>query len=427
MAVNINWNALQTPDFAGNAFQAQQAGQQMADRRQNALIQRNALERDQAARSAVAGPLATGDYAGAAKAAAPFDPKAAQAYLQLDETQRAAAKERATTLAGAAMSLKSVPYEQRKAQLAQMAAGLQQMGITPEQIQGFDPTDANIQAVVGQSMTAKDQFDRLDKDRTFQAGREDASQRQADRLADNARADRAQKERERADAARERRLLAAVSAAGGGGKAPSGYRYTPEGDLEAIPGGPRDPRSGGKAPQAEMQLRKEFDQQAEVKNYRTVSTAARQLDALVKGPPSAQKDIAIVYAYMRANDPNSVVREGEFATAQNAASLPDTMRNQINKVLKGERLNPKQRQEMVKTIRSIASASGERFATIADNYRGYAQQAGANPDHIVKYERRKTGGSPAQPSAQRLSPEQASKLPAGTRFIGADGVERVKH
>jgi len=35
--------------------------------------------------------------------------------------------------------------------------------------------------------------------------------------------------------------------------------------------------------------------------------------------------------------------------------------------------------------------------------------------------------APPQQQLQRLTPEQAANLPAGTRFIGVDGIERVKH
>jgi hypothetical protein len=37
------------------------------------------------------------------------------------------------------------------------------------------------------------------------------------------------------------------------------------------------------------------------------------------------------------------------------------------------------------------------------------------------------GSAPAQASGQRLSPADAAKLPSGTRFIGEDGVARVRH
>ncbi|WP_204128690.1 hypothetical protein, partial [Pseudomonas ogarae] len=59
--------------------------------------------------------------------------------------------------------------------------------------------------------------------------------------------------------------------------------------------------------------------------------------------PSAQNDLALIFSYMRMLDPASVVREGEFATAQNAAGVPDQIRNAYNKAVNGERLNPEQR------------------------------------------------------------------------------------
>ena len=42
---------------------------------------------------------------------------------------------------------------------------------------------------------------------------------------------------------------------------------------------------------------------------------------------------------MKLLDPGSVVREGEFATAENAAGVPERIRQQWNKALKGDRLD----------------------------------------------------------------------------------------
>lgn len=59
----------------------------------------------------------------------------------------------ATVLGNAATSLMGVPYEQRGARLQQMAPMLEQMGLDPQQIASFDPTDealSSIRAVQGQ-------------------------------------------------------------------------------------------------------------------------------------------------------------------------------------------------------------------------------------------------------------------------------------
>lgn len=59
----------------------------------------------------------------------------------------------ATVLGNAATSLMGVPYEQRGARLQQMAPMLEQMGLDPQQIAAFDPTDealSGIRAIQGQ-------------------------------------------------------------------------------------------------------------------------------------------------------------------------------------------------------------------------------------------------------------------------------------
>ena len=51
---------------------------------------------------------------------------------------------------------------------------------------------------------------------------------------------------------------------------------------------------------------------------------------------------------MKMLDPTSVVREGEFATAQNATGVPERIRNSFNKAMSGERLGQKQRTKFIR-------------------------------------------------------------------------------
>lgn len=68
---------------------------------------------------------------------------------------------------------------------------------------------------------------------------------------------------------------------------------------------------------------------------------------------TAAGDLALIFNYMKMLDPGSVVREGEFATAQNAAGVPDRVRNLYNNWKSGQRLNPKQRQDFRTQARKI--------------------------------------------------------------------------
>jgi hypothetical protein len=106
------------------------------------------------------------------------------------------------------------------------------------------------------------------------------------------------------------------------------------------------------------ELRKEFQALAEVKNAKTVSIHLTAIEKLVERqrqlkadgmPAHAANDIATVYNYMKVLDPTSVVREGEYATAQNAGSIPERWRNAYNKAIDGEFLSESMRSEMLES------------------------------------------------------------------------------
>jgi hypothetical protein len=83
--------------------------------------------------------------------------------------------------------------------------------------------------------------------------------------------------------------------------------------------------------------------------YRTLTAAA---DGARNGIPAAQ--IALVFSFMKTLDPTSVVRESEYATAENARGVPETVRNLWNKVKDGDRLTPGQVDDMVNEASAAA-------------------------------------------------------------------------
>ncbi|HKY81890.1 MAG TPA: transglycosylase SLT domain-containing protein [Sphingobium sp.] len=181
---------------------------------------------------------------------------------------------------------------------------------------------------------------------------------------------------------------------------PSGYRWADSSQtrLEPIPGGPGAGKPGGDR-KAEADLRKEFNQLQEVKDFKGARSAFYNIKSLAeKRNPTPQDDIALVFAYMKALDPTSVVREGEFATAQNAGSVPDNIRNAYNKAMNGTRLNPQQRNNMLQAATSTYLGVRSRYNERAREYRGYANDYEIGPDRIAKEYTdgpRRPAGSPA--------------------------------
>lgn len=205
--------------------------------------------------------------------------------------------------------------------------------------------------------------------------------------------------------------------------APSGYRYAPNGDLEPIPGGPAtrtNNAAGSVNRKAEADLRKQFDALPEVKRFKGIRAAREQVRAIVtKKNVTAQDDIALIFSYMKMLDPDSVVREGEFATAQNAAGVSDQVRNQWNKVLDGTRLNESQRRNIAGLVERLYQPERDAYNAAAETYRGYADDYGISPDRVA---RRYVTDAPKGGAPVRVrSVQEAQKLPAGTTFIAPNG------
>jgi polyhydroxyalkanoate synthesis regulator phasin len=86
---------------------------------------------------------------------------------------------------------------------------------------------------------------------------------------------------------------------------------------------------------------------------------------------------------MKVLDYNSTVREGEFATAQNAANVPDRIRNEYKKLMKGGRLQTKQRQEYVNAMKESAKTQFEQLQSVVSQYENIAKNNKVGFDDVM--------------------------------------------
>lgn len=100
---------------------------------------------------------------------------------------------------------------------------------------------------------------------------------------------------------------------------------------------------------------------------------------LKSAPADPAGDISFIFQYMKMLDPGSVVREGEFATAQNAASVPDQIRNLYNRAMKGTRLNATQRQQFLNTAQALTVEAQKRMDQQNAFIASRARAAGIDP------------------------------------------------
>jgi hypothetical protein len=114
--------------------------------------------------------------------------------------------------------------------------------------------------------------------------------------------------------------------------------------------------------------------------------AIRDAYSKIQGAARSQTgpgDISLVYGYMRMLDPGSTVREGEFATAQNAGGVPERIRAYWNKLVSGERLDPKVRQQFVDEAGKIYGQSRADYLKTRDMYSGIATRSNMDPRNVV--------------------------------------------
>lgn len=127
-------------------------------------------------------------------------------------------------------------------------------------------------------------------------------------------------------------------------------------------------------------LRQQFNQQA--KDFITVKDAYSKIEAATR-EPSAAGDLSLIFAYMRLLDPGSTVREGEFATAQNTAGVPDRVRSIYNRVVSGERLAETQRADFLTQAKNLFGEQLASHEELEGQYKGIAQKRGWDPDEAV--------------------------------------------
>lgn len=148
-------------------------------------------------------------------------------------------------------------------------------------------------------------------------------------------------------------------------------------------------------------FRKEFD--ALSKDFRTIRDSFERMKAATIDPSGAG-DIAVIFNFMKILDPGSVVRESEFATAENAAGVPDAIRNLWNKALTGEKI-AFNRDDFLKTARNLIKAQQNTQKTLIGRYTKLSNRFGLNPQDVITEVAGEQSAIPTSLQAIPFSPE----------------------
>jgi len=85
-------------------------------------------------------------------------------------------------------------------------------------------------------------------------------------------------------------------------------------------------------------------------------------------------DVSLIFAYMKMLDPNSVVREGEFATAEKTGGSADYLVNQANKIFGGGALQPSQRESFYAQARDLLQRKADSLTKVNDIAQNVAKE-----------------------------------------------------
>lgn len=132
-----------------------------------------------------------------------------------------------------------------------------------------------------------------------------------------------------------------------------------------------------KRPEAEGKFRKEYSDQTKV-HKETKSAYGRVLAS----SDDAVGDLSLIFGYMKMLDPASVVREGEFATAQNAAGVPERIQNVYNRIIGGERLSADQRRSFKAQAGKLYDVSAKQEKEVRGGIERIAKSYGLSSDRI---------------------------------------------
>lgn len=143
----------------------------------------------------------------------------------------------------------------------------------------------------------------------------------------------------------------------------------------------------------EQDIRKDYINTPEVKAFNEMKTSFGQITAGLNSK-SAAGDLTAATKFMKLLDPGSVVRESELYLAMDATGVLDKMANYHNRLLRGEKLTPSQREDFRNIANQLYKAAENTKLNYDRQYEDIARSNNLDPSKII------VGYKKQQPSSQ---------------------------
>lgn len=138
-------------------------------------------------------------------------------------------------------------------------------------------------------------------------------------------------------------------------------------------------------------------------------------------------DHALIFRYMKFLDPNSTVREGEFATVEQTGSIPDRVVTMYNKALEGDKLTDKQRNDLVTAVVSAYPGYVEQYQRELEPFKTRANQYRVSLDQLSIPQPYEIGELNVAQNGEEPPPAVIQPgVGEGEVITGANGVSVVK-
>lgn len=128
-----------------------------------------------------------------------------------------------------------------------------------------------------------------------------------------------------------------------------------------------------------------YTSQPIVKDYNTVITSKLGVDNILNSGVGGAQDLALVYSFMKALDPGSVVRETEYATAANSGNIFTGALARFNGLFNpaGGFMSPQLKKEFQNIINSKMKSQQAQYENYRGQIRSIAERQGLDPDNVT--------------------------------------------
>jgi hypothetical protein len=131
-----------------------------------------------------------------------------------------------------------------------------------------------------------------------------------------------------------------------------------------------------------VQLKQEYQNNQVVKNYNVIKNSVDNMKSSIAENTGAG-DIAALTMYMKMIDPTSSVHESEMANAQNAAGVPDKIREWYNQALTGTRLVGNVRDEFLSNAYNFHENAANQVRNFNKSFANTSIGTGVDPRLVV--------------------------------------------